>query len=239
MEKITPKDIDWLLNLDRKSPFSKPEKKLSSGKKILLQVLFAIFLTLSFIVLPFIVLIKTSVIMNLNFGWNGWLSLAAGAGATILLLLIYVMILFQKIRSPKSLFRFAMAGTSALVIGFCVYGSFYLSGVHAKNDEIRNVYRSLHPILRVAVTTSTLADDELVITDIERVPEDYLQMGLAINERSLHYVQPSGYVHAIDLRTNGRWETRNFILEQSLSLMGFRTLRHTGTADHLHIALPL
>lgn len=95
----------------------------------------------------------------------------------------------------------------------------------------------MHPILRVAISSVTLADGDLVITDIERVSGDYETMGLPVNPHSLHYRQESGYVHAVDLRTRDRSEIRNYIIQISLDLMGFRTLRHVGTADHLHVEL--
>ncbi|HBX65628.1 MAG TPA: hypothetical protein DEG32_05560 [Balneolaceae bacterium] len=137
------------------------------------------------------------------------------------------------------LLRFSLGGVGALVLAFCFYGLMYLSSVNAKSDDIREVYRSMHPILRVAVATTTLADSDLVVTDIQRQPEDYAAMGIPVNQRSLHFPQPTGYVHAIDLRTIGRNEFRNFILRTSLEFMGLKTIRHVGTADHLHVALPV
>jgi hypothetical protein len=64
-------------------------------------------------------------------------------------------------------------------------------------------------------------------------------MGLPPYERSLHLRQDDGYAHAVDLRTAGRSEWRNFLMRSYYRLMGFRTLRHVGTADHLHVSLPL
>lgn len=238
MDKISQKDIDWLLNLN-KSGVTGGKTAATSKKKLLLRIGISLILILGFIVLPFFVLIRTSVYLSLAHGIHGWLTLGGGALLTIFLLLLYLLFLLRKVRNKKLFLRYSLAGSSALVLGFCIYGAFYLSSVHAKNDEIQNVYRSLHPVLRVAVATTTLADADLVITDIQRLPEDYAAMGLPMNERSLHFVQPNGYVHAIDLRTKGRWEIRNFLLKSSLSMMGFQTIRHTGTADHLHVALPL
>ena len=203
MEKITQKDIDWLLNLEKDNPVNRL-KKASPKKKFFFRAILFLCFTFGFLILPFFVLIRTSVFLNMNLGWNGWLSLGSGAIATILLLLVYVMLLFRNLQNSRSAVRFGMAGISALVLGFCIYSSFYVSGVHAKNDAIQNVYRSLHPILRVAITTSTLADGDLIITDIQRSPEDYALMRLPLNQHSMHYVQSSGYVHAIDLRTNER-----------------------------------
>ena len=71
-----------------------------------------------------------------------------------------------------------------------------------------------------------------------RDPGDYVAMGLTPMEASDHYRQSDGYVHALDLRTRGRPAWRNQVGEWSFRLMGFRVLRHVGTADHLHISLP-
>ncbi|MEL6925882.1 MAG: hypothetical protein AAFO94_17705, partial [Bacteroidota bacterium] len=67
--------------------------------------------------------------------------------------------------------------------------------------------------------------------------EDYKRMGLKTKRHSLHYQQPSGFVHAVDLRTNNRSWLRNFLLRSYFQLMGFNTLRHGGTGDHLHVSI--
>jgi hypothetical protein len=237
MDKITQKDIDWLLNLDPDSLAQNPDS--SSIKRNWIRLSFWILLISGLGVLPFFLLIRTSVFLNLSFGWNGWAALLGGILATILLLLIYILFLFRKTSNKKLLLKFSLSGLAILVSAFCFYGVMYLSSVNAKSDEIQQLYRSMHPILRVAVATTTLADGELVITDISRQPEDYVAMGLPLNERSLHFLQSSGYVHAIDLRTLNHNEFRNFLLRTSYRVMGFQTIRHVGTADHLHVALPI
>jgi hypothetical protein len=104
---------------------------------------------------------------------------------------------------------------------------------------VRGYYASLHPVLRLALSTAMLADRDLVITDLARRPEDYPAMGLAANDGSLHYVQRDGWAHAADLRTAGRSEIASRLLQLYFWSMGFATLRHVGTADHLHVELPL
>lgn len=236
MDKISQKDIDWLLNLNKTDVLQTPES--SDTKRKWLQFLFWGLLIAGLGVLPFFILIRTSIFLNLSFGWNGWLALGGGIFATVLLLLLYVLFLFRRTSNKRLLLKFSLAGLGTLVFAFCFYGVMYLSSVNAKNDEVRQVYRSMHPILRVAIATTTLADGDLVITDIQRTPEDYAAMGIPLNERSLHFTQSSGYVHAIDLRTIGHTEFRNLLLQTSLRMMGLKTIRHVGTADHLHIALP-
>ena len=83
-----------------------------------------------------------------------------------------------------------------------------------------------------------MLDRDLVITDVARRPSDYVRMGLPVNHGSLHLVPPDGYVRAVDLRTTGRAWVRNVLTVAYFNLMGFDTLRHVGTADHLHVSLP-
>lgn len=239
MEDISQKDVDWLLDLQKLQPQKKPSKKgRSELKKTFLWALIIFFGMIGLIVLPFYLLVRTSVYLNLEYGYSGWLALGGGMAASVLLLLVYMLFLFQKIKSRKRRFQFSFGGAGAMVFGFCLFSLFYLSGVHAKSTEIREVYRSMHPILRVAISTVTLADKETVITDIERVSSDYEEMGLPVNPNSLHYRQETGYIHAVDLRTRDHSAIRNLLLQISLEIMGLRTLRHVGTADHLHVELP-
>ena len=39
----------------------------------------------------------------------------------------------------------------------------------------------------------------IVMTDAFRVPADYARMGLPVNDRTMHYRQKTGWVHAVDL----------------------------------------
>ncbi|MBO6622050.1 MAG: hypothetical protein JJ892_09515 [Balneola sp.] len=242
MERISDKDIEWLLKPNQDFNYKTEERlekvqKLSFKRKAIRLGLWAL-LILTLTIFPFFLLIKTSIYLNIDQGLNGWVSLFGGIGATVAILLVYVVMLFRKVKNKKLIFRYGLGGVAALVGGFCLYGLLYVSSVNAKSDSVKEVYRSLHPILRVAVATTTLAEGDLVITDIKRSTEDYTKMGLPINQSSLHFPQPDGYVHAIDLRTKGHSEFRNFMLSNSLRLMGFKTLRHVGSADHLHISLP-
>lgn len=222
------------------NPYIKPAPvpPKNGVKKIILGILIFIFATLALLFFPFFILIRVSLYLNLQQDWNAWFALISGIIATVLVLMLYSAILFRKYAEHKNFWKWSAKILSLFVLSFSLYGLFYLSGVNAKNDEVKSVYRSLHPVLRVAVATTTLADGKLVITDISRNPEDYARMGLGLNQNSAHFKQSDGYVHAIDLRTQGRGVIRNFILKQSLNLLGFSTLRHTGTADHLHVSLP-
>jgi hypothetical protein len=72
---------------------------------------------------------------------------------------------------------------------------------------------------------------------MQRQAGDYARMGLPVNPRTRHYTQADGWVHAVDIRTRGRSEVRNRGLQFYFWAMGFSTLRHSGTADHLHVQL--
>ncbi|MCH8920794.1 MAG: hypothetical protein IIA23_08850 [Chloroflexi bacterium] len=81
-----------------------------------------------------------------------------------------------------------------------------------------------------------LFDRDLVVTDVRRIPSDYVAMGLPAREASLHYHQADGYVHAVDIRTIDRPAWRTGATALYFRFMGLRTLRHVGTADHLHVS---
>jgi hypothetical protein len=49
--------------------------------------------------------------------------------------------------------------------------------------------------------------------------------------------QEDGYAYAVDIRTLGRPEWRTRLVSLYFRAMGFGTLRHVGTADHLHVYL--
>lgn len=242
MEKISQKDIDWLLNLKpdmRLDETIRKEKvKRLSFKRKVLKAILSLLIIIGLGIIPFFILIRSAVFLNLAKDWNGWIALIGGILASTSLLGIYVLLLFRKVKNKKLLAQFSFGGVAALVGGFCIYGLLYLSSVNAKTVEVREVYRSLHPILRVSVAITTLAEKDLVITDIKRTDEDYTSWGLTPLQSSLHYEQDDGFVHAIDLRTIGHSEFRNKTLEWSLKAMGLQIIRHIGTADHLHVALP-
>ena len=189
-------------------------------------------------VLPFIVLIRGSVYLYTNYGFNGWLALLVGVLATSLLLMIYALAVNYLFNKTYKVHKYVRRGILALVVAYCGYGLLYLSSMNAKSADVQSYYSSLHPILRVTMATTMLADGGLVITDLQRSPDDYEAMGLQVNTNSLHYPQQSGYVHAADIRTIGRAEWRNWLTEKGFQLLGLKTLRHVGNADHLHVSLP-
>ena len=242
MEKFSEKDIEWLLNLHKNGDTSypgrsKPQTKRWSWKGWAFRIALGLSALLFLVVFPFFLLIRFSVYLNLTYGLGAWTSLGGGILATIVLLCVYLLLISYKVANKKLLIKIGGIGIGTMVMGYCLFSLFYLSSVNAKSADVQSVYRSMHPVLRVAVSTVTLADNDLVITDIERIEEDYGRMGLPVNQTSLHYRQESGYVHAVDIRTLDRGFIRNALLRGSFEVMGFRTIRHVGTADHLHVEL--
>lgn len=242
MEKFSEKDIEWLLNLhkngDKSYPGrSKQQTKSRSWKRWAFLISLGFSALLFLVIFPFFLLVRFSVYLNHTYGLGAWSSLTGGILATIILLCFYLLLLSFKVSNKKLLLKLGGIGVSTMVLGFSLFSLFYISSINAKSTDVQSVYRSMHPILRVAVSTVTLAESDLVITDIERFEEDYARMGLPVNQTSLHYRQDSGYVHAVDIRTIGHGILRNALLRGSLELMGFRTIRHVGTADHLHVEL--
>src|SRR5882762_5973308 len=73
-----------------------------------------------------------------------------------------------------------------LVVFYCGYSLVYVASVHAKSPPVRAYYGSLHPLLRLALSTLILIDRDMLITDSGRLPEDYGRMGLPTNTRTRH-----------------------------------------------------
>lgn len=189
--------------------------------------------------LPFVLLVRGSVYSYQEMGLNTWTALGSGIAVTILLFLLYASWLWKRMTGKRRVPRLAGRVLMVAVGGYASYALLFLSAANVKTPELRDYYTSLHPLLRLASSTFLLFDREAVITDMQRTPEDYLKMGLPVNETSLHFKLADKYVHAMDLRTVGRPEWRNRITVGYFRLMGFRTLRHVGTADHLHVSLPV
>jgi len=188
--------------------------------------------------LPFYILVRGSVYFYL-IGWTGYLALFFASLVAVILLLAYLIVI-DKWLSRKLLipFRIKLMTVLVMVVLFNGYALFMFSNEHAKTDKVAGEFTSVHPLLRIAVNTVSFVDRSLIVTDMNRQKADYYKMGLTPFERSLHFVQPDGYVHAIDVRTKGHGVVRNWVIEKLFRLLGFATLRHVGNADHLHISLP-
>ncbi len=192
------------------------------------------------LVLPFCFLIRGASFVHTHYFAHPWLAIACGAAATIVLLFLYMTFLYGnltgRLGDGGALKR---RGTIAilLVLFYSANSILFISGANTKYEEVREEFTQLHPILRLSISTILFLDKDLIVTDASRQPEDYAKMGLKSKRHSLHYPQSDGYVHAVDIRTKGRSQLRNELLGYYFKLMGLNTLRHGGTADHLHISL--
>ena len=207
-------------------------------RPLLVRLFFLLLSLVLLIVLPFAVLVRVSIYLFATYAVQTWVALAGGVVATALVLTIYSAILSKKLTGKARIRVLAKRVALPLVLAYCGYTLLFLSSVNAKSPDVREYYRSLHPMLRIAVSTVILVDQDIVITDLHRTPEDYAAMGLPARVESMHYRQSDGFVHAIDLRTVGRQDWRNTAVEYYFRAAGLETLRHVGTADHLHVALP-
>jgi hypothetical protein len=211
--------------------------KRATRQDALATALLTLLKIVTLVVLPFLVYVRAAVYLYARQGVAPWLAIAAAALLTVGLVVGSVVLVARRFRGRARVSSVVKWVAIPLVVTWCVYAAFYVSRVNVKSDEVQAYYRALHPILRVALSTVVLVDSELVITDLGRVPADYPRMGLPVNDRTKHYRQSTGWVHAVDLRTRGRGEIRNRALQFYFWTMGFSTLRHVGTADHLHVQL--
>lgn len=212
----------------------------SRKKPLLVRFISFVFQLGIMIVLPFVLLMRGTNWLYETQGWPWWGGLVVMSAVNVLILLVYVAMLWDAVIGPGKMSRRSIKGklwfVTLLVMSFLGVSLFNLSGEYAKSEQVQTEYTAMHPMLRLSVGTLVLFNQQLLITDMNRAPEDYQSMGLRSKKHSLHYKQTDGFVHAMDLRTNGHSELRNTLLKTYFTLMGFNTLRHTGTADHLHVS---
>jgi hypothetical protein len=189
--------------------------------------------------LPFLLLIRGGVLLYQWWGLGTWPSLLVSALATMSLLAAYAGVVGTWLGARAELRRLFARGAMGIGAAYVVYALVFVAGANVKSADVRAEYRALHPLLRLASSAVILVDPGSVITDASRTSEDYARMGLPNEERSLHYRQANGYVHALDFRTTGRSGLRNFTVQMGFRALGFHVLRHGGTGDHLHISLPV
>jgi len=188
--------------------------------------------------LPFFLLVNGSVLSHRFLGTPGWISIALGCAMATAFVAFWGARLWHRMTGRARLLEISRNVALPIVLGFCIYSLGWFSSFNAKSPHIRDLYKDLHPTLRLAIGTATLTDPDVVITEISRKRTDYKRMGLASIENSLHFEQEDGWIHAVDIRTRGRSELRNWLSQIYFRAMGFRVLRHGGTGDHLHVALP-
>ena len=190
-------------------------------------------------VLPFVLLIRGGVLGYRAWNLGTWPSLALAAIATATLLGLYASWASRRFGAGPANRELIARSVFGVALAYVVYMLVFIASANVKSEDVRTEYRSMHPLLRVASSALILVDPAAIVTDAGRSPQDYRRMGLSPVEASLHFVQDDGYVHALDLRTNGRSELRNRSIQAAFWMLGFHTLRHVGTDDHLHVSLRL
>jgi hypothetical protein len=214
---------------------SRPEGRAGRGRRILRGTGVLVVLA----VLPLVVLVRGGVFAYHVWAIGTWPALLLAILATALLLGAYAWIVSRRLGVGEKGRKFFVRGAMGVGGAYVLYALVFIASANVKSDEVRAEYASIHPLLRVASSVLVLVDPGSVITDAGRTPEDYWLMGLPPNEASLHFEQDDGFVHALDLRTSGRPELRNRTVELAFWALGFHSLRHVGTADHLHVSLRL
>jgi hypothetical protein len=189
--------------------------------------------------LPFLSLIWGATALYRGSDLPGWLAVLGGAALALCCVTVLAALASRRL-TGRARIRFVATWLALpLVAVYVAHSLVFLASVNAKSESVRAYYTSLHPLLRLSVRTLILMDDDAVVTDMARQAADYRRMGLPEPEWSLHYRQEDGWVHAFDLRTSGRSAIRNWLTGVYFRTLGFRVLRHVGTADHLHVSLPL
>ncbi len=204
------------------------------------KLLYFLLKIVALVFLPFLILLRVSIFTHSHYDLAPTFALSCGAVATAFALMIYFSFFYGKLTGKIGSFdAFKRRSSLALfiVLGFVAYALFYINGSNVKHQAIKKEFSELHPIIRIGIASIVLFDKNMIITDASRVPEDYKKMGLKTSNSSLHYKQKDGYAYAVDLRTKGRLEWANQLRQIYFRLMGFNVLRHTGTADHLHLSL--
>ena len=238
MANDTIQEIDDALDaISAAAGKSKKKGKEKGSHNLVVRVLLSAVKFVLLLTLPFLLLIRTSVFLYLNFGWNSWLAIGGAIVVTSLVLMVYVAFVTGRFGTRRMFSVNSARFSAAVVLVYCIYTLVYISGANTKTDDVRATYNSLHPIMRIGVASIILVDNDLMITDGRRTREDYARMGLPARESSYHFVQDDGFVHAMDIRTVGVQEWQNVLLAGYFRLAGFQTLRHVGTGDHLHVSL--
>jgi hypothetical protein len=223
---------EWRRKFKRKAPATPAEWRALAGDAIrgILKVVLII-------ALPFAVLVRGAVFIHEHGRTPVWVALLVAAFLTAGVITAYAVWMSRKFMRGARVLPLAKWVALPLVVFYCGYSLLYLASVNAKSQPVRAYYTSLHPLLRLALSTLILADGDILITDTGRQPEDYGRMGLPANSRTRHYRQKDGWVHAVDLRTARRSGLKNGAVRLYFWVMGFDTRRHVGTADHLHVEL--
>ena len=167
-----------------------------------------------------------------------WPAVVVGLLAGGVLLAVTVVLVLRP-RSPRRALILLVTLPTMLLTAGCLSVTHFPRS-NFKSDELRAEWYRLHPTLRVALWIARLGAGDLLLTDVSRQPSDYDDMGLTTPTWSAHFFAPrDGYAHAVDLRVRDSGDLRNWARQGVFLALGLRADRHGGTADHLHVSLPL
>src|SRR5204862_6649692 len=135
------------------------------------QVLSAIAKVALIIALPFAVLVRGSVFIYEHGTRSVWLAVLTAAVLTAGVVTAYAVWIARRFtkRGGKGgralVLPLAKWVALPLVVFYCGYSLLYLASVHAKSAPVRAYYTSVHTLLRLALSTATLVDRYIIITD--------------------------------------------------------------------------
>lgn len=204
------------------------------------RIVFLIIRLILLLVFPFFIFIKSAIHVHTNYEVAPIISILFAVLILACTLFLYVTVMYKLIfkkMGSAGLLKHKLIFTLLVVIGFAFHLLFFISNSNLKNKELQNEYTQLHPILRLATSLLVKIDKNIVVTDAARKLKDYESMGISPNQRSLHMLQKDSYAYALDLRTRNRTEFQILLMQMYYKLLGFKVIRHVGTADHLHISL--
>lgn len=185
-----------------------------------------------------VLLVRVQLAVLARYPGADWPAVVAGlvAGGLVLSLAIGLAL---RLRSPRRALTLLVVMPLALLTAGCLSVT-HFPRANFKSDDLRTEWHRLHPTLRLSLWIARLGETELMLTDVSRTPSDYEAMGLAKPSWSSHFHSPQdGYAHAIDLRVADAGDLRNWARQGVFLALGLRANRHGGTADHLHVSLPL
>lgn len=190
----------------------------------------------AFLTIPFVSTVRVAVLGHSTWGVSTVPALVIGVSATLLGALALVL---AGARGGGGTKRRLLAVRSTVLLGVaCTLhaGVAFWSAATLEEDQ-RQRYRSLHPLLRAASRVVILTDREALMPPEDREVEDFPLLGLWPEEGALHLPDETGWVRAVDVRTSGRSELQSRLFELYFWLLGFHSQRLRGTADHLHVSL--
>ena len=96
------------------------------------------------VVLPFLVLVSSSVISYRWYRLGTWISLAGGLTTTIILLTLYALWVTRRVTGKARVTSTGLKIIAGMVLFYLVYTLAYISSVNVKTADVRAYYRTVH-----------------------------------------------------------------------------------------------